>query len=114
MVLITKLIAFAIMAAQDDIATQPPQTPPPTEPTAQSPQAPSGDSIVVDLSMGDSPSPDPSSKDALANVELGVEDMMSIPPLLIDKPPEVSAYLVEEVLTEADVDVVVDDDDKDD
>lgn len=94
--------AFAIMTAQNEIATQPPETAPPTEPTAQSPQGSSGDSIVVEVSMGDAISP--GSAAAMANVQLGVEDMMSIPPQLIDRLPEVSAYLVEEMLTEADLD----------
>lgn len=99
--------AFAIMTAHDDIETKPPTTAPATEPTAASPTDPTGDSIVVDLSMGDTASPASSTRDDdFIHVELGVDDMMSMPPQLIEKLPEVSAYLVEEVLTEADVEVV--------
>ena len=57
--------------------------------------------------MGDTPSPS-ARDDEFIHVELGVDDMMSMPPQLIEKLPEVSAYLVEEILTEADVEVVDD------
>jgi serine/threonine-protein kinase len=92
--------AFAIMTAQGDVDTQN---------TVQSgPQASdvSGESIVVDVSMGDTA---PEAGSTVIHVELGVDDMMSLPPHLVDRLPEVSAYLVEEVLTEADLHMQEDD-----
>jgi len=99
--------AYAIMTAQNDVSTQPPATRPATEPIAPSVPEPGGESIVVDMSVSDAPGP----AQDFSQVQLGVEDMMSMPPQLIEKLPEVSAYLVEEVLTEADVEVVTDDED---
>lgn len=94
--------AFAIMTSQDEISTRPPITPARSQPTLESPKEP--DSIVVDVSISEAPAPTtPKPMLIPDNIELGVEDMMSIPPQLIDRLPEVSAYLVEEVLTEADL-----------
>jgi serine/threonine-protein kinase len=84
--------AFAIMTAQGDVIT--------TE-SSSSPTEESGDgSVVIEMSMGDT-------EHDFGGVELGVEDMASMPPQLLDKLPEVSAYLVEEVLTEADLQIHV-------
>ncbi|HNS95479.1 MAG TPA: serine/threonine-protein kinase [Polyangiaceae bacterium] len=71
--------SFALMTAHGQLST-PSSAPPPSESTS--------DSIVVDMTS--------------EVHELGVEDMMSIAPQLMDRLPEVSAYLVEEMLTEAD------------
>jgi serine/threonine protein kinase len=94
--------AFAIMTAQGDIATQVT-----VQSAPQVSEAPGAESIVVDVSMGDTAAPEAGSM--VINVELGVDDMMSLPPQLVDRLPEVSAYLVEEVLTEADLHIQKDD-----
>ena len=99
--------AFAIMTAQNDISTQ--QS---TGVTPNVEDVPAGDSIVVEMSMSDALPIDSASRAALASKVqemdvLGLDDMMSIPPGLVEKLPEVSAYLIEEVLTEADFEVEV-------
>ncbi len=94
--------AFAIMTAQGDVATQAT-----IQSAPQGSDASDGESIVVDVSMGDTTAPQAGSM--VINVELGVDDMMSLPPHLVDRLPEVSAYLVEEVLTEADLHIQKDD-----
>lgn len=89
--------AFAIMTAQGDIIT--------TESASSQAEVSGGESVVIEVSMGDT-------EHDFGGVELGVEDMASLPPQLIDKLPEVSAYLVEEVLTEADLQIHVYHEDK--
>lgn len=89
--------AFAIMTARGDVIT--------TESPSSPAEVSGGESVVIEVSMGDT-------EHDFGGVELGVEDMASMPPQFIDKLPEVSAYLVEEVLTEADLQIHVDDEDK--
>jgi hypothetical protein len=45
----------------------------------------------------------PSRADLPEGHALGVDDMLSVPPELMDKLPEVSAILVEDVLSRADI-----------
>ncbi len=85
--------AYAVIAS-NNAQPEPAPAARPTD-THLRPSGAAGDSIEVDVSVSPAAQPQPRA--------LGIDDMLSVPPELLDKLPEVSAVLVEDVLSRTDI-----------
>ncbi len=91
--------AYALLASNETApVTRPARKPPVSSPSidVQISTKSDGESIQVDVSDGGGRADE-------GVHALGIDDMLSVPPELMDKLPEVSAILVEDVLSRADI-----------